>query len=192
VSNFHVRHLPHYCPIGQPLFVTWRLHGSMPAGRCYPAATESGKAFLAMDRILDSATTGPLYLSQPDPVTVVVNAIRNREANDYDLHAFVVMANHVHLLFTPKRDVSKILHSLKRFTARECNRILGRTGQPFWQDESYDRLVRDPAEFKRIVKYIEMNPVRAGLADYPEAFPWSSARRIDNPPQVGNLHYTRV
>jgi hypothetical protein len=76
---------------------------------------------------------------------------------------------------TPLVQVCKAMQSLKRFTARECNRILHLTGQPFWQDESYDRLVRDLTEFERIVRYIEMNPVNAGLAPAPEDFRWSSA-----------------
>jgi hypothetical protein len=54
--------------------------------------------------------------------------------------------------------------------------MLGLVGQPFWQDESYDRLVRNQTEFDRIVNYIEMNPVKAGLVAKPEDFPWSSAR----------------
>jgi hypothetical protein len=78
------------------------------------------------------------------------------------------------------------MQSLKRFTARDGNRILGLTGQPFWQDESYDRLVRDEREFQRIAQYIEANPVNAGLVATPEEFPWSSARPIDNRPQVDN------
>jgi putative transposase len=87
----------------------------------------------------------------------------------------------------PRVEISKTMQSLKRFTARQCNLILGLTGQPFWQDESHDRLVRNDTEFQRIVRYIEMNPVRAGLAAIPEEFPWSSARPIDNRPQVYNL-----
>jgi hypothetical protein len=63
--------------------------------------------------------------------------------------------------------------------------MLGLTGQAFWQDESYDRLVRNDSEFERIAHYIEMNPVKAGLAAVPEEFPWSSAGPIDNRPQVG-------
>ncbi len=97
------------------------------------------------------------------------------------------MANHVHLLVTPLVDVSKMMQSLKRSTARECNKRLGLTGQPFWQDESYDRVVRDQTEFRRIARYIEMNPVNAGLVAMPEEFPWSSARPIANRPQVANL-----
>ena len=52
---------------------------------------------------------------------------------------------------------------LKGYTAREANRLLGRTGQPFWQGESYDHWVRDETEFIRIIAYIENNPVKAGL-----------------------------
>ena len=60
-------------------------------------------------------------------------------------------------------------------TARQANVILGRTGQPFWQDESYDRWVRGPSELEKIVRYIERNPVSAGLVDSIENWRWSSA-----------------
>jgi REP element-mobilizing transposase RayT len=111
---------------------------------------------------------------------MVSEAIRYRDGGPYQLHSCVVMANHVHLLITPRVPVHKLMHSLKRFTAREGNPILGLTGQAFWQDESYDRLVRNETEFGRIGSYIEMNPVRAGLVATPEAFLWSSAGPIDN------------
>jgi REP element-mobilizing transposase RayT len=188
VATVHTRRLPHYCSVGQPLFVTWRLHGSLPANRSFPSATTSGQAFVAMDRLLDNARTGPLYLRQPEIAKVVVEAIHYRERErHYQLHSYVVMANHAHLLVTPLAEVSKIMQSLKRFTAREGNRILGLTGNSFWQDESYDRLVRDKTEFQRIADYIEMNPVKCGLAVTPEEFLWSSARPINNRPQIDNL-----
>jgi putative DNA methylase len=126
-----------------------------------------------MDRLLDNARTGPLYLRRPDIATVVVDAIHYRERErHYQLHSYVVMPNHVHLLMTPLADVSKLLQSLKRFTAKESNRILGLTGNSFWQDESYDRLVRNETEFERIARYIEMNPVKCGLARAPGEFLW--------------------
>ena len=121
---------------------------------------------------------------------MVTEAIRYRDQQAYELHAFVVMANHVHMLITPLEAVSKVMHSLKRFTAREANHMLGLTGKAFWQDESYDRLVRTPTEFERIASYIERNPVTAGLAATPEAFLWSSARPIDNRPQDTILPHT--
>jgi REP element-mobilizing transposase RayT len=187
VTTFHRRRLPHYYSIGQPIFLTWRLYGSLPANRTFPPPTTSGQAFVAMDHLLDSARTGPLYLRHPDIASVVVEAIHYRERErHYQLHSYVVMANHVHLPMTPLADVSKLVQSLKRFTAREGNRILGFTGQPFWQDESYDRLVHNKTEFQRIANYIEMNPVKCGLASTPEEFLWSSARPIDNRPRIDN------
>lgn len=147
-----------------------------------------------MDRILDNARTGPLYLRRPEIANMVVEAIhyQDRGLGHYHLHNYVVMANHVHLLVTPRAQVSRFMQSLKRFTAREGNRMLDLTGQPFWQDESCDRLVHDQTEFQRIARYIEMNPVNAGTVSTPEEYPWSSARPIDNRPQVENLpHLTR-
>jgi putative DNA methylase len=130
-----------------------------------------------MDRILDDGLTGPRFLGTTEIANMVVDAIRYRdfEMGHYRLRAFVAMPNHVHVLMTPLVDGSKVMQSIKRFTAREANRIPGRTGAPFWQDENYDRLVRDEAEFNRIARYIEWNPVKAGLAARPEAFRWSSA-----------------
>jgi REP element-mobilizing transposase RayT len=189
VLTIHTRRLPHYHAIGHPIFLTWHLHGSLPVGRSFPPGTTSGQAFLAMDRLLDNARTAPLYLRQPEIAGMVVEAIHHQERalGHYQLHSYVVMANHVHLLVTPAVKVSELTQSPKRFTAREGNRLLKRTGRPFWQEESYDRLVRNEAEFRRIARYIEMNPVKAGLVETPEDFLWSSARPIDNRPQVGNL-----
>ena len=65
---------------------------------------------------------------------------------------------------------------LKGSTARQANLILGRTGEAFWQDESFDHRVRDEVELDRIVRYVEHNPVSAGLAANPRDWPWSSAR----------------
>jgi REP element-mobilizing transposase RayT len=82
---------------------------------------------------------------------------------DYTLHAWVVMPNHVHMLITPLGSVSALMQRLKGVTAREANSQLGRSGTPFWQHESYDRLVRDAQEFRRIENYIVQNPVRRAV-----------------------------
>ena len=121
---------------------------------------------------------------------MVVDAIRYREREGhYSLHNFVVMANHVHLLITPRIEVSTLMKSLKRFIAREGNRMLGVAGQPFWQDESYDRWVRNDVEFERIARYIVNNPVVAGLCSSPEDFAWSSSRPTASRPQAASLPY---
>ena len=127
MTVFHHRRLPHYHAVGQPTFLTWRLHCSLPAHRPFPAELTAGQAFLALDHLLDHASTGPLFLSQPAIARTVAEAIlyRERPLQHYELHAWVVMPNHVHLLVTPLIPVSKLLQSLKRFTATEANRLLG-------------------------------------------------------------------
>ena len=191
MTGFHARRLPHIHAIGRPLFITWRLHGCLPRSRSFPPATavSAGRAFLAMDRLLADARVGPTCLRIPEIASQVVESIQYRHLIEYDLHRFVVMPNHVHILVTPFQPVSAFMHSLKRFTACAANRTLGTTGQPFWQEESYDRLVRSQLEFDRIAKYIERNPVDAGLVTEPAQFRWSSAWPIANRPQVSNLHY---
>jgi len=117
-----------------------------------------------------------MYLWQPDVAQIVVDSIhRGVSLGHYELGAYVVMANHVHLLIQPMIPPDRLMKSLKGATAREANRLLGRTGEPFWQKESYDHWVRDHTEFFRIRAYIENNPVKAGLVRSPEDYPWSSA-----------------
>lgn len=88
------------------------------------------------------------------------------------------MSNHAHILIWPKTYMSTITKSIKGYTARECNRVLARTGENFWQDESFDHAVRNPEEFWRIKTYIERNPVKAGLVARPEDWAWSSAATV--------------
>jgi REP element-mobilizing transposase RayT len=83
------------------------------------------------------------------------------------------------VLLLPKIAPTRLLQSLKGATAREANRVLSLTGTSFWQRESYDHWVRDDIEFSRIVRYIENNPVKAGLAQRPENFRWSSASSVE-------------
>ena len=130
-----------------------------------------------MDQILDRASTGPLWLQKPEIAAMVVRALHDGERSfrRYSLHAFVVMANHVHLLVTPQVTAREWLGPLKGFTGHQAIRMLRLRETPFWQDESFDRLVRSEQEFARIHRYIESNPVKAGLVTLPEEFPWSRA-----------------
>jgi len=85
-------------------------------------------------------------------------------------------------LITPKVPIPKLLQRLKGSTARQANQMLGLTGRTFWQEERYDRWVRDEKEFPRIRAYIEENPLQAGLVAAPEDYPWSSAGRAFQDP----------
>ena len=93
----------------------------------------------------------------------------------YELLAWVVMANHIHVLLRPLVPLKKALMNVKSATARAANATLCRTGRPFWQDESYDHWVRNDRERGSITRYIEYNPVAAGLVVAPEDWRWSSA-----------------
>lgn len=131
-----------------------------------------------MDRLLDQARHGPTFLKQAAIAELVLASIEyGVQLQHYQMHCFVIMPNHVHLLLTPLVSLSKLLGSLKASTARRANVLLRRTGQAFWQDESYDHLIRTGDEFRRIQRYIEHNPVTACLAATPEQYPWSSAGR---------------
>ena len=182
--TYYLRRLPHLYAIGQAVFVTWRLHDSLPPNRAFPTETvSSGKAFAAMDRLLDEARNGAVHLRQPAIANMMVAAI-HYNANflrHYLLHAFVVMPNHVHLLATPTVPLPKLTKSLKGITAKRANAMLGATGRPFWQEESYDHLVRNLSEFEKIRRYIEENPVRAGLVAEASVYPWSSAGGVGDP-----------
>ena len=130
-----------------------------------------------MDRYLDTTRLGPLFLKQPDIAKIVVDSILYgaRDLGFYELGAYVVMPNHAHMLAAPHVDPPKLLKAIKNYSAREANKLLRRTGQPFWQSESYDHWVRDDREFERIRLYIENNPVTAGFVKTPEQYRWSSA-----------------
>jgi putative transposase len=167
------RRLPHIFDEGSSLFVTWHLHGSLPRERYPPPGKmNSGAAFVWMDRYLDTAREGPRWLAQKEIAKVVEDVLKRQEC---DLHAYVIMPNHVHVLMTPKILPAKLMQYIKGASAREANKRLGVSGKPFWQHESYDHRVRTADEFAKIRRYIENNPVKAGLAADPEGYRWSSA-----------------
>jgi REP element-mobilizing transposase RayT len=193
------RKLPHFHPDGAYLFVTWRLWGTLPrrshmAGETACPTTKrfqtagetatAGQAFVADDRELDRATKGPTWLSNPRIASMVADTIRagDDERHFYKLRAWVILSNHVHLLILPHVAVPAITRWLKGSTARRANQILGRARTPFWQDESFDHWVRNDHQFERIVRYIEENPVKAGLVKSAWDWPWSSANGQAKPP----------
>ncbi len=177
---FYTRRLPHWHPDNAPLFITWTLHGVLPHNRYPPSdSPAAGKAFVWMDRFLDQARSGPRWLERAEIARMVVDSLyfAAERLRQFDLHAYVVMPNHVHVLVTQQTAPATLVQSVKRFTAREANRILGRTGETFWQNEYYDHWARNEKQFERIARYIEENPVAAGMVGRAEDYRWSSAFR---------------
>ena len=188
------RHLPHYQPHGATLFITFRLAGSLPLAviqqlemevleketaianiadadiRRDAMRTARKQLFARWDAALDSASSGPRWLSVPTIANMVCDELLYLDERMYTLEAYCVMPNHVHLVLSPSKNgdgiipLSKIMHVLKGKTARQANLVLGRQGA-FWQHESYDHVVRDQEELNRIVNYVLNNPRRAGLPD---------------------------
>jgi REP element-mobilizing transposase RayT len=176
-DGFYRRHLPHWQVDGAPHFITWRLEGALPA--------HMTAEFIRIDQQLDAAETGPLWLRQPQIAQLIVNALHygERQLKLYELLAWVVMANHVHVVLYPRAKLAQITKAVKGYTALEANRMLERTGQ-FWQHESFDRWIRDRYELERIIRYVERNPVKAGLVKCEDDFRWSSAFPV---PQASGL-----
>lgn len=176
--KFYRRRLPHRDIPGAPVFVTWCLFGSLPKERTFfPQHLTTGEAFVAWDKLLDAGRTGARWLAHSRVADLVTRKLLDFAASRLcDLDSFVIMPNHVHVLWTPNGSLADLIRRVKGGAALEANRLLGRVGQKFWQDEYFDRGVRDEHEMARIRGYIEWNPVKAGLVSKPEDFLWSSAR----------------
>lgn len=198
-QNYH-RKLPHIQPAEATFFITFRLSGSMPREmirrlrendtliqngiltqpdltekeRRELACTEQKRLFAATDNFLDTNPNGPYWLREAEVAEVVTEAMHYRDRKQYDLHAFTIMPNHVHMLLTllPGAPVLfKVMQHLKKNSAVKANKLLGRTGLAFWEEESYDHVVRDEGEFYRILNYILRNPVKAGFEKEWQAWP---------------------
>lgn len=90
---------------------------------------------------------------------------------------FVIMPNHVHVLVCPraKHRLPDIVHSWKSFTSKQANKLLGRSSA-FWQDDYFDRFIRDEDHRLRVIQYFLDNPVRANLCQRAEQWPYLYVR----------------
>ncbi|HAD13896.1 MAG TPA: hypothetical protein DCF33_15830 [Saprospirales bacterium] len=196
------RKLPHIQPEEATFFITFRLKDSIPLDDIRRiqknlARFEQGllswidltteekyeidlakheKWFMFNDHLLDKNPNGPYWLKDAEVANIVAEAIHYRANKQYELHGYTIMPNHVHMLVTslPEAPVlHKVMQHLKRVSGKRCNKILHRTGLAFWEDESYDRIVRDEKEFLNILNYILRNPVKAKLAKSWEDWPYT-------------------
>jgi len=196
-SGIHSRgYLPHVKREGASYFVTFRLADSLPKQVLLQFKREHAEALQLLsandkpaeaeaihrehrrkvERYLDRGA-GECHLRRPDIADVVAKALLHFQERHYVLDDWVVMPNHVHLILWPMPNytLSEILKGRKQFTATQANLILGKTGQSFWQRESFDHWIRNDEEKARIRRYIRMNPVNARLCKSPKEWQWSSA-----------------
>ncbi|WP_375419379.1 transposase [uncultured Hymenobacter sp.] len=189
---YYERNLPHRLPPGEAVFLTFRLAGSLPREVLEqlraetelvqrslipePAQlyAEQKRYFGRFDAQLAANDSGPTWLRQPDIAALVAQSLHYFDGKSYELVCYCLMPNHVHLVVMLAPDAPpliKTLQRLKSYTATQANKLLGRTGA-FWQAESYDHVVRK-GEMPRIISYVLENPVKAGLVEDWQQWPYT-------------------
>jgi REP element-mobilizing transposase RayT len=176
-------YLPHRDEPGLTQFVTFRLADAFPAvlrseWEALLKIEENRKRQIELERYLDQGH-GECHLRRPDIAAVVESSLLFRHGVGYELRAWVVMPNHVHLLFVV-RDVpmAQLIEAWKGYTAKEANKLLGRKGR-FWQEGYWDTYMRGAEHERRARRYIESNPVKAKLIAFAKEWPFGSARFRD-------------
>lgn len=141
------------------------------------------KIFRAYEDLLDDRNYGPYWLSKSNIAEIVREALAYRNHKKYELYAYSIMPNHVHLVLKllPHNlnnngqidyPLTNVLQGLKSYSGLVANRSLHRCGS-FWQSESYDHGVRNLDELERVITYTLNNPVKAGLVEHWEDWPYS-------------------
>lgn len=170
--------LPHMHQDETMQYVTFRLGDSLPLSECadiyqrlesfkkiHPLPWDGQTKNLywkqmgpIQQRLLDNGY-GACWLKHPECRKILIGAISYRDNIDYEVYCYVIMPNHVHMLIRPlgKHKIEDILHSIKLFSARRINALVGRRGI-FWMKESFDRMVRNYDHLKHCHNYIINNP----------------------------------
>jgi REP element-mobilizing transposase RayT len=179
--GWHQRgYLPHRNAPGLTQFVTFRLHDSFPAERLAEweallRIEDSRARRIKLEEYLDLGH-GACWLRQPVIGALTESALRHFDGQRYHLLAWVVMPNHIHVLVRiGEAPLAHVIQSWKRFIAREANKLLLRQG-PFWEREYWDTYMRDEEQLARARRYIEQNPVKAGLAKQTKDWAYGSGR----------------
>ena len=164
-KGWHNRgYLPHLDGYGITQHVVFRL-----ADALVPGAEPEGDA--ALDR-----GHGAAVLRMPACARIVVETLMHFDDARYALRAWCVMPSHVHVLVntTKAHQIGAVVRTWKSYSARRINALLGARGG-LWAVDYFDRFMRDDTHFATTVRYIERNPVAAGLCERPEDWPFSSA-----------------
>ena len=210
---YYRRNLPHYQPPDGTFFVTSRLAGSLPqevvarlrherddhekwltgitntAERISRWRDYQSEYFEKFDSLLDGDTAGPLWLRDARIASLVADSLKFYDGTHYDLIAYCIMPNHIHVICTllpaaisqehlnsdePSAPyiLTTIFQSIKKYTARKANAALGRSGN-FWQQESYDHTIKTSEELQRMIYYVINNPLKANLCGSWDQWPWT-------------------
>jgi REP element-mobilizing transposase RayT len=177
-------YLPHFDDGIRIQFITLRLADSLPQTLLNQLKLEvalrdvdsiSRETLILVEKYLDKGY-GECLLKRREVAEIVRDSLLHIAEDKCKLYSWVIMPNHLHCLIKPLENnaLHKIMHSLKSFSAHEVNKVLNRTGK-FWMREYFDRYIRDEEHFQKAVRYIEKNPVKAGLCENASDWEFSSA-----------------
>jgi REP element-mobilizing transposase RayT len=182
-------YLPHFESSEATQHVTFHLADSLPQSvlphleaemKTISATKRDAERRKRLDAWID-AGHGSCILRKPAIADMVQESLLAFDSQRYHLFAWVIMPNHVHVLFQPIQvwTVANIVASWKKFTARKICGIRRSGGDessgPVWHREYWDRYIRDQSHFEQAVEYIHLNPVKAGLVAAARDWRWSSA-----------------
>lgn len=174
------KNLPHRDAPGTRQFITCRLADSLPPSRRHEweallELEDDHEKQRGIEAYIDRGY-GKCHLRNPRIAALVQENLWHHDGEKYRLLAWVIMPNHFHILIDIWQvPMGEILKSWKSYTAKEANKILGRSGA-FWEEDYFDRYVRDDDHYRRVVRYIENNPNKAKLIKSSSDWLWSSAR----------------
>jgi len=210
MKTYYKNALPHINPRGTQFFVTFRLEGSIPKSKlkewedqyhnkCNEIESiedekerntkmfdHRKRSFVIYDDLLESINSGPHYLKEKEVLEIIKEQLHRFDGDLYDLIAYSIMSNHVHILVDTSQivlseeieakvydnhsELSYILKRVKGASASFANKKLKRKGR-FWHKENYDIYIRNEKMLKNVIGYILDNPVKASLVKTWEDYP---------------------
>lgn len=194
--HYYRRNLPHMQPVHGCFFVTTLLHGALPKTRLKQIVDHRPEmalrslsarekkmlqaSFGKYDRfvqylpLLSDPDHGPFWLAKPEIADLVADTLLFLNGKDCRIIAFTIMPNHVHVILDQaQRVLFRIMQSFKRYAAKQANMLLQRPGNPFWQEEYFDYLIRNDGDLLRKIHYVLQNPVEAGFVAHWKAWKYS-------------------
>jgi REP element-mobilizing transposase RayT len=177
-------YLPHFDKPDRLQFITTRLYDSLPPPLLQQARDEAAtlkqlsnnnNLRKAIELALDKSA-GACYLANPEVAAIIKDHIFRYEQVAYTVEAWVIMPNHIHMALRIMEDskLSSIIKQFKGASAHAVNKLLQRSGS-FWEKDYFDSYARNEQDEANIIRYIENNPVKAGLCQEPEDWQYSSA-----------------
>ena len=175
-KSWHRRgYLPHFDEGAVVQAITFRLADSLPREAYLKIASlDAAKRGKSIEAHMDLGR-GSCILRQPDNARIVQDVLQHFDGERYRLLAWVVMPNHVHVVMEQMTGhrLGDVVRSWKNYSARRINARERKAGI-LWAPDYFDRFVRNEEHLQNAIRYVEANPVNAGLAREPGGWPYSS------------------